>query len=71
MMAHGGDGARKTKGDLKRKRLNRGYKRGGKFRTHNISEEGNVVSEETSVKVNGNSEKKLKSNKNKKSKKIS
>ena len=38
-MAHGADGQRKTKGDLKRKRINRGYKRGGKFRTHNLREE--------------------------------
>jgi len=37
-MAHGGNDQRKTKGDLKKKRLNRGYKRGGQFRTHNVSE---------------------------------
>jgi hypothetical protein len=71
MMAHGGEGQRKTKGDLKRKRLNRGYKRGGKFRTHNISEEGSVVSEEGKAGSEEKSSKKSKSksNKNKKSKK--
>ena len=37
-MDFGGVDRRKTKKDLKRKRLNRGYKRGGKFRTHNVSE---------------------------------
>lgn len=37
-MARNVEGRRKTKGDLKRKRLNRGYKRGGKFRTHNVGQ---------------------------------
>ena len=37
-MDYGGCDRRKTKKDLKRKRLARGYKRGGKFRTHNVSE---------------------------------
>ena len=37
-MDYGGNDRRKTKGDLKRKRLNRGYKRGGQFRTHNVDE---------------------------------
>lgn len=39
-MDFGGVDRRKTKGDLKRKRLNRGYKRGGKFRSANVEEEG-------------------------------
>jgi hypothetical protein len=38
-MDFGGVDRRKTKGDLKRKRLNRGYKRGGKFRVANVDEE--------------------------------
>ncbi len=38
-MDFGGIDKRKTKGDLKRKRLARGYKRGGKFRTANVEEE--------------------------------
>ena len=39
MVDYGGNERRKTKKDLKRKRLARGYKRGGQFRTHNVSEE--------------------------------
>lgn len=38
-MDFGGIERRKTKNDLKKKRLNRGYKRGGKFRTANVDEE--------------------------------
>lgn len=38
-MDYGGVDKRKTKGDLKRKRKNRVYKRGGKFRSHDISED--------------------------------
>ena len=38
-MDFGGVDRRKTKRDLKKKRLNRGYKRGGKFRTAEVSEE--------------------------------
>lgn len=38
-MDFGGCDKRRTKKDLKRKRLARGYKRGGKFRTHEVSEE--------------------------------
>jgi len=37
-MDYGGVERRRTKKDLKRKRLARGYKRGGKFRTHEVSE---------------------------------
>ena len=37
-MDYGGVDKRKTKKDLKRKRLARGYKRGGQFRTANVSE---------------------------------
>jgi len=43
VMDYGGADRRKTKGDLKKKRLNRGYKRGGQFRTHNVSETGEKV----------------------------
>lgn len=35
-MDFGGCDKRKTKKDLKRKRLARGYKRGGQFRTHEV-----------------------------------
>ena len=42
-MDYGGTDRRKTKKDLKRKRLARGYKRGGQFRTHNVSETGEEV----------------------------
>lgn len=38
-MDFGGVDRRRTKKDLKRKRLARGYKRGGKFRTANVDEE--------------------------------
>ena len=37
-MDYGGVDKRKTKKDLKRKRLNRGYKRGGQFRTMNVDD---------------------------------
>ncbi len=37
-MDYGGVDRRKTKKDLKRKRLARGYKRGGKFRSANVDE---------------------------------
>jgi hypothetical protein len=37
-MDYGGCDRRKTKKDLKRKRLARGYKRGGKFRGKNVIE---------------------------------
>jgi len=37
-MEYGGSERRKTKKDLKRKRLARAYKRGGKFRVQEISE---------------------------------
>jgi len=47
-MDYGGNERRKTKKDLKRKRLVRGYKRGGQFRTYNISE---VEGKEKSKKV--------------------
>ena len=38
MMDYGGSERRRTKKDLKRKRIAGRYKRGGKFRTHNVSE---------------------------------
>jgi hypothetical protein len=37
-MDYGGSERRRTKKDLKRKRLARGYKRGGKFRTAEVRE---------------------------------
>jgi hypothetical protein len=40
-MDYGGVDKRKTKKDLKRKRIARGYKRGGKFRSHNVEEKSN------------------------------
>jgi hypothetical protein len=39
-MDYGGDERRRTKKDLRRKRLVRGYKRGGQFRTHEVNEAG-------------------------------
>jgi len=39
-MDYGGNDRRRTKKDLKRKRLARGYKKGGQFRTQNVSETG-------------------------------
>jgi hypothetical protein len=36
-MDYGGTDRRRTKKDLKRKRLARGYKRGGKFRSSEVS----------------------------------
>ena len=39
MMDYGGVDRRRTKNDLKKKRINRGYKKGGKFRTANVDEE--------------------------------
>ncbi|HDL02330.1 MAG TPA: hypothetical protein ENH20_00675 [Candidatus Pacearchaeota archaeon] len=38
-MDYGGIDRRTTKKDLKRKRIARGYKRGGKFRTANVDED--------------------------------
>jgi hypothetical protein len=55
-MDYGGSDRRKTKKDLKRKRLARGYKRGGQFRTHNVSE----VDEEKDTKKVKKSKKKNK-----------
>lgn len=49
-MDYGGCDRRKTKGDLKRKRLNRGYKRGGKFRSAEVKEE-TAVKEEKGKRV--------------------
>jgi hypothetical protein len=37
-MDYGGSERRRTKKDLKRKRLARGYKRGGKFRSAEVKE---------------------------------
>jgi len=49
-MDYGGNDRRRTKKDLKRKRLARGYKRGGQFRTHNVSEAGDDSGKECSKK---------------------
>jgi len=38
-MDYGGVERRRTKKDLKRKRIARGYKKGGKFRSANVDEE--------------------------------
>lgn len=54
-MDYGSSERRKTKKDLKRKRLARGYKRGGQFRTHNVSE----TEEEKNEKSKGKGKKKL------------
>ncbi|MBT3577492.1 hypothetical protein HN630_02065 [archaeon] len=43
-MDYGGVDRRRTKKDLKRKRLARGYKRGGKFRTAEVND-GEIKSE--------------------------
>jgi len=50
-MDYGGADRRKTKGDLKKKRLNRGYKRGGQFRTHNVSEAGEGEEKDSMGKI--------------------
>jgi len=39
-MEYGGSDRRRTKKDLKRKRLSRVYKRGGKFRSAEVKEGG-------------------------------
>jgi hypothetical protein len=57
-MDYGGNDRRKTKGDLKRKRLNRGYKRGGQFRTANVAETSESK-EETGKKKKTKGKKKL------------
>jgi len=50
-MDYGGTDRRRTKKDLKRKRLARGYKRGGQFRTHNVSETGEEETDSKKSKV--------------------
>jgi len=49
-MDYGGCDRRRTKGDLKKKRLNRGYKRGGQFRTQNVSEAGESIDTKSKTK---------------------
>jgi len=46
-MDYGGCDRRKTKGDLRKKRLNRAYKRGGQFRAQNVSEAGGSEEKES------------------------
>tara|TARA_Y100000310_G_scaffold286519_1_gene310770 strand:- start:3556 stop:3738 length:183 start_codon:yes stop_codon:yes gene_type:complete len=41
-MDYGGNERRRTKKDLKRKRVARGYKRGGSYRTRQISIKGDI-----------------------------
>ena len=48
-MDYGGSERRRTKKDLKRKRLARGYKRGGQFRTQNVSD-GSEEADKTKTK---------------------
>ena len=48
-MDYGGCDRRKTKKDLKRKRLARGYKRGGQFRTQEVKETEGKKEEEKKV----------------------
>ena len=50
-MDYGGNERRRTKKDLKRKRLARGYKRGGKFRTTEVKL--SLEAEEKSKKKKG------------------
>jgi len=56
-MDYGGTDKRRTKKDLKRKRLARGYKRGGQFRTQNVDEVSEGDTDKTSK-----SKKKIKKN---------
>jgi hypothetical protein len=50
-MDYGGNDRRRTKKDLKRKRLARGYKRGGQFRTANVNEcEGDIENKDKNKK---------------------
>jgi hypothetical protein len=50
-MDYGGVDRRKTKGDLKRKRKNRVYKKGGQFRSHDIKEEGGEKKDKMGKKI--------------------
>jgi len=50
-MDYGGIDKRRTKKDLKRKRLARGYKRGGQFRTQNVSETSEEENDKKKKKV--------------------
>ena len=50
-MDYGGTERRKTKKDLKRKRLARGYKRGGQFRSQNVSDGSDASEEKTKEKI--------------------
>jgi hypothetical protein len=44
-MDYGYGDKRKTKNDFKRKRLNRAYKRGGQFRSTDVSQDNKNVSD--------------------------
>lgn len=54
-MDYGYGDKRKTKKDLRQKRINRGYKRGGQFRTMNVLE--SLCSEEDKKKNKGKKKK--------------
>jgi hypothetical protein len=65
MMDYGGVDKRKSKKDLKRKRLNRVYKRGGQFRSHNV-EETKTEEETNNTNKKGKKQNKKKNKKGKK-----
>jgi len=65
-MDYGGNDRRRTKKDLKRKRLARGYKRGGQFRSQEVSEIGGV--DENKKEIDLKDKKKEKSKRGKKRK---
>jgi hypothetical protein len=49
-MDYGGVDKRKSKNDKRKKRINRGYKKGGKFRSQNIEESRKKSKEEKNSK---------------------
>ncbi|MCH7851096.1 MAG: hypothetical protein IH845_05630 [Nanoarchaeota archaeon] len=52
-MDYGGNERRRTKKDLKRKRLARGYKRGGQFRTQAVNETSTSSDVDSKTKKKG------------------
>jgi hypothetical protein len=58
-MDYGGVDKRRTKKDLKRKRIARGYKRGGQFRTMEVDEVKGVGEEKGAKKKGKKGKKKL------------
>jgi len=59
-MDFGGVDRRTTKKDLKRKRIARGYKRGGQFRTANVDEENEVKTDKMGKVIVKKKNKKIK-----------